>query len=485
MIIFTHHTGEPHGILGAQVAATFFQRKLSIPSIVVGIERDFSKEELFRFLDEYCEGRWSPTGKPPPSIQQSCGVTSPAPVVREKTVAFSHLCGRKDLIELAKELKQEGFITILGGPQVRQDYDGEPEIDSYPHRFRGLKSIFDLAFHGPVSGLSSKHLGLRGVLLDEPWTKDIFLEVDWSNIYTFSDSLKKLEVRLGQVLNAVGCPYANNLQAVTLPPPINLRKMGIPELEVQSEGCIFCDVSRDKGYHGIVERDKVITQIAGLPEIDGKKIPFEIIDEYPIRSLGKLFEDTERDKIKLSQINLVCRVDDINAHASKLVDILSVSQRLDVKIMFASIGFESFSDQLLQYFCKGITLADIVKCVETLRYLKNRFGSHFLYRRDEGANHGFIRPTPWDDSETVMEVDRNIFLHRFFDDILPEHSTPLIIHHASHLGDWIRQIESTTGITFSREGTWIEWWNPSSKTGSKPACRQAGIEVAEGSSDKK
>ena len=92
---------------------------------------------------------------------------------------------------------------------------------------------------------------------------------------------------------------------------------------------------------------------------------------------------------------------------------------------------------------KGSPLADIVKCVETLRRLKDRFGNHFLYRRDEGANHGFIRPTPWDDGETIAEMDRNIFLHRFFEDILPEHSTPLIIHHASYLGDWIRQIEST------------------------------------------
>jgi hypothetical protein len=105
---------------------------------------------------------------------------------------------------------------------------------------------------------------------------------------------------------------------------------------------------------------------------------------------------------------------------------------------------------------------DIVKCVETLRRLKDQHGSTFLYRRDEGANHGFIRPTPWDDSETMQEVDRNIFLHRFFEDILPENSTPLIIHHASYIGDWIRQIESATDITFSREGTWIEWWNPSS-----------------------
>jgi hypothetical protein len=96
MIIFTHHTGEPHGLLGAQVAATFLQRKLSIPSIVVGIERNFSKERLLHFINEYYAGT-------------------------KKIVAFSHLCGRSDIIGLAQELKQEGFITILGGPQARQD----------------------------------------------------------------------------------------------------------------------------------------------------------------------------------------------------------------------------------------------------------------------------------------------------------------------------------------------------------------------------
>ncbi len=435
MIIFTHHTGEPHSILGAQVAATFFQRKLSIPSTVVGIERNFSKEQLLRFTDDYYAGK-------------------------EKVVAFSHLCGRKDIIGLAQELKQEGFITILGGPQARQDYYGEPDTDSYPHRFRGLKSIVDIAFQGPVDLLGSNHLGMRGVLLEYPWTNSLFLEVDWSNLYTFSDTLKKLDVRLGQVLNAIGCQYASKLHAVILPPPANLLERGIPELEVRSEGCIFCDVSRDKGYHGSIKRDMVMAQILSLPEVDGKKIPFELIDEYPIRSLGKLLEDTESHGIKLSQINLVCRVDDINAHASHLVEILSLARKQDVKIMFASIGFESFSDRLLQYFCKGITFADIVKCVETLRRLKDKFPSHFLYRRDEGANHGFIRPTPWDDSETLREMDSNIFLHRLFEDILPEHSTPLIMHHASYLGDWIRQIESTAGITFGRDGTWIEWWNP-------------------------
>jgi hypothetical protein len=436
MIIFTHHTGDPHGVLGAQVAATFFDRKLSIPSIVVGIERNFSKERLLRFVDEYYAGK-------------------------QKIAAFSHLCGRKDLMKLIQELKQEGFITLLGGPQSRQDYVGEPDTDSYPHRFRGLKSMIDIAFHGPVNLLKSEHLEGKDILLNYPWTKNLFLEVDWSNIYTFSDTLRKHDVKMGQVLNTIGCAYACKSQTITLPPPTNLREKGIPELEVRSEGCIFCDVSRDKGFHGAVDRDRLMTQITGLPEVDGGKIPFELIDEYPIRSLGKLLEDAQLHEIKLSQINLVCRVDDINAHASDLVEILSLARNQDIRIMFSSIGFESFCDRLLHYFCKGITVEDIVKCVETLRRLKDRYGGTFLYRRDEGANHGFIRPTPWDDSETMQEMDRNIFLFRLFEDILPEHSTPLIIHHASYLGDWIRQIESTTGITFSREGTWIEWWNPS------------------------
>jgi hypothetical protein len=434
MIIFTHHTGEPYGILGAQIAATFFERKLSMPSIVVGIKREFSKEQLLRFIDEDYAGK-------------------------DRVVAFSHLCGRKDLIALIGELKQQGFTTVLGGPQTRQDYKGEPSTDAYPHRFKGLHSVIDVAFQGPMDGFRSDPLRARGNLFEHPWTNDIFLQVNWSNLYTFSNTLTKLEVRLGQVLNAVGCPYASEAQTVTLPPPVMLRERDIPNLDTRSEGCIFCDVSRDKGYHGLIERDRVIAQIRGLPEAEGRKIPFELIDEYPLRSLARLLEETKRQGIALSQINLVCRVDDINAHASDLADILSLARSLNVKIMFSSIGFESFNDRLLEYFCKGITVANIVTCVETLRRLKDRFGSTFLYRRDEGANHGFIRPTPWDDPETMREGDTNIFLHRFYEDILPEHSTPLIIHHASTLGDWIRQIESTTDIRFGRDGTWIEWWN--------------------------
>lgn len=436
MIFITHHTGEPHGILGAQLAATYFQQKLSLPTWVVGMKRDFSKEKLFHLIDEHYEGK-------------------------EKVIGFSHLCGRKDLIELIRDLKQRGFITLLGGPQARQDYGGEPAANLYPHRFKGLRSTIDLAYQGPVDGFRKDHFHSSSTLFEFPWSKEIFMEVDWSNLYLFSDTLRKHPVQLGQVLNAIGCPYSKQPQAVTLPPPTDLLPNGIPAITLQSQGCVFCDVSRDKGFHGLLKMEHVIDQIKRLPEFDRRKIPFELIDEYPLRSLGALLEEVGHQGIKLSQINLVCRVDEINAYAQDLPEILLEAKAQQVKVMFAAIGFESFSDRLLQYFGKGITFSDIVRCVETLRRLKDRFGDDLLYRRDEGANHGFIRPTPWDDGETTREIDRNIFLYRFFEDILPEHSTPLIIHHASPLGDWIRKIESKTDITFGRDGTWIEWWRPS------------------------
>ena len=440
MIIFTHHTGEPYGILGAQVAARFFERNLSMPSIVIGIQRNFSREGLLRFIEEYYVGK-------------------------TKVVAFSHLCGRKDLIGLAQEMKQKGFVTVLGGPQAQQDFEGEPGTDTHPHRFKGLRSLIDIAYQGPVDGFKAEYLDMRAVSLASPWTGEIFLDVDWSNIYTFSEGLKRLDIRLGQVLNSIGCPHALRPGTVILPPPTHLRGKGLAEMEVRCEGCVFCDVSRDKGYHGSVGIDRLMSQVEGLPEVEKKKIPFELIDEYPLSSLGRLIDEAEKRKIKLSQINLVCRADDISRHVSELDGILQLARSQDVKIMFASIGFESFSDRILRYFCKGITVADIVQCVETLRRLKGRFDHTLLYRRDEGANHGFIRPTPWDDPETLREIDTNVFLHRFFEDILPEYSTPLIVHHASYLGEWIRQIESTQKVRFSRDGTWVEWWNPLEASG--------------------
>lgn len=432
MIIFTHHTGEPHGILGAQAAATFFTRRLHVPTIVVGVQRDFDTEALFRFVEDHCRDK-------------------------PRTVAFSHLCGRKDLVALAEELKQRDFRIILGGPQARADYYGEDDQTAFPHRFKGLSHWVDLAIQGPVDLLTPERLAAKGCV-ELPWTKNISVEVDWSNIVVFSDSARQLDVALPQVLQAIGCQYANRQGTVALPPP-SLMKERTDETSLASRGCIFCDVARDKGFRGLVEDKTLISQLQTLPDDNGRKVPFELIDEYPIRSLGHLFLLAESENIRLTQVNLVCRVDDINTHSEELGEALKAAQRKGIRVMFSSIGFESFSDKILSYFNKGITVKDSLNCINILRDLKRRYKETLLYRRDEGAFHGFIHPTPWDDDETMSEMNMNMYMYGLFDDIIPEHSIPLIIHHASCLGDWIRSIEEKTGVRFGRDGNWIEWWN--------------------------
>ncbi|MCX5811195.1 MAG: hypothetical protein NT178_01425 [Proteobacteria bacterium] len=433
MILITHHTGEPHGILGAQTACTYMTTNLNMPSIVVGIERQFSKELLLKFLDDYYEGK-------------------------EKIIGFSHLCGRKDLVELIGAVKERSFFTILGGPQAEKDYYGEIDSVNYTTRFKGLHKEIDLAIQGPVDYLKQEDFHSKTGCLSFPWGKNIALNVDWANMYTFTDALKRLEVKTAQVLNSIGCPYAKKKNTVSLPLPDTIKERSL-FIDVESYGCIFCDVARDKGFHGRIDRDMVLAQIKALPEENGRKIPFEIIDEYPINSLKQIIDDAAGADIELSRIDLVCRIDDINAHKELLADILKTAKERQLTIMFSSIGFESFNDKILRFLNKGITVDDIVKCVGILRQLKDRFGDSLLYRSDEGANHGFIHPTPWDDSETISENNMNILMYRLFDDILPTHSVPLIIHHSSYLGDWIRQIESELNVAFKRDGSWIEWWS--------------------------
>ncbi len=133
MILITHHTGEPHGLLGVQVAATYLTKKLARPSMVVGVERQFSTERLLDFIEDYYQGK-------------------------KRVIGFSHLCGRKDLIAVIGAARSRGYFTILGGPQAKVDFYGEAGAATRPHRFQGLQNTIDLAIQGPVDALKEQDL---------------------------------------------------------------------------------------------------------------------------------------------------------------------------------------------------------------------------------------------------------------------------------------------------------------------------------------
>jgi hypothetical protein len=274
-------------------------------------------------------------------------------------------------------------------------------------------------------------------------------------------SFGPLTVTTAQVLQQIGCPHAAKNRRISSDYPWKLKRVPShsASIMIDQKGCSFCDVAADKGYMGAVNEAAIEAQLAGLPKLpSGRKIPFELINESPLQKLAGIFELADELSIELSQINLTLRADYLLKGLSALEDVLETAQKKDVRILLSSIGFASFDDTILKNLNKGVTRQVNLAAIQAIRELKPKYPAHLGYFKEEGANHGFIHPTPWDNEETAYETHKMVSMSKLSLDILPNHSTPLIIHHASGLADWIRQIELKENVEFVRVGTTIGWW---------------------------
>ncbi len=118
-IIASYFKDETYGLLGPQMAATIIQDNTPYECIVIGVTREDDKAAVKKAL---------------------AGLFG----VQQPVVGFSTLSGREDLFALAGELKAEGAITILAGPQADVDFSGEKGRRDYPHRFQGLSENLQL-----------------------------------------------------------------------------------------------------------------------------------------------------------------------------------------------------------------------------------------------------------------------------------------------------------------------------------------------------
>lgn len=455
VIITSYFKDETYGLLGPQMAATIIDDHSPYACIVIAVTRDYDKVALKNTLADYF------------------GAARPL-------IGFSALSGRDDLFDLAGELKDDGAVTILGGPQADVDFSGEQDWREHPHRFRGYSENFNFGLQGPaeqVVGLLDRLdgddwsdiagllvVGRKGQVIRNPsndWNEKHLGKVDWGNIYiTAPDGIVPLRVATGQVLQHIGCPHAARSIPVEIDYPAAISGRQGQRIRIPLNGCSFCDVAVDKGFYGRISRETVISQIRCLPErADGRKIPFELINENPLPGLANLLKDVEQQGIRLSQVNLTLRADWLAAGIRQLRTALAMAAENGIHVLLSSIGFESFDDTLLRNLNKGLSVAQNLEAIRRIRQLKGEFPRHLGYAAGEGANHGFIHPTPWDTKETAAENQKNIVLYGLQNDILPPHSTPLIIHHASGLGDWIRAIEIREGIAFKRYGSIIGWWD--------------------------
>jgi hypothetical protein len=453
-IIAGYFENEYYGLLGPQMAATIIQDHTPHECIIIAVTREYDRAALKKNLADYF------------------GTARPL-------VGFSALSGREDLFALAKELKEEGVLTILAGPQANVDFAGEEGWQDHPHRFKGLSENFNFGLHGPAEQViellnclnendRSQIPGLlyvspNGNIVQNPsngWNPMYLGKVRWNNIYkTAGEGITPFNIDLGQILQHIGCPHATKTTPLEIDYPVSISEGQGKRIKLSLKGCSFCDVAADKGYHGKLDGETVYSQISCLPDAqDGRKIPFELINENPLPGLPDLLGGVSSRGIKLSQINLTLRADWLISGLQHLKEALLIAGKMGVTVLLSSIGFESFDDTILKNLNKGLSAKKNIDAIRQIRQLKKEFPHQLGYAAREGAIHGFIHPTPWDTGETEANIQKTIFLYGLQNDILPPHSTPLIIHHASGLGHWIREIECREKFWFKRHGSIIGWW---------------------------
>ena len=458
MVILANYadTEEGYGLLGPQMAATIIQDNTGYQCVVVAVGHDFDKELIKK------------------NVIQLAGNERPI-------IGFSNLGGRPELWELAKQLKAEGAISILGGPQADVDYMGETGWEQHLHRFSGVRDNFSLALQGPaeqlipfissqgkevpekISGALFTQNGRCRINARDRWDGDFLRKVNWGNLYRLSSSgLEQMPVTGAQVVQQIGCPYAARAVTVSIDHPTNLN--GAPfnkkgQISLSLRGCSFCDVARDKGFGGKLSLDNVLAQIINLPEdAEGRKIPFELINEEPLTTLPELLSAIKRQGIEISRIELVSRADWLIMGEDKLRVALNMANAMKVHVLMSAVGFESFANSILRNLNKGYTVDTNLSAIKLMRQLQEEFPDTWFYATGDGASHGFIHPTPWDSAETVREMSSVILAYGLNRDILPRRSIPLIIHHASGLADWVRELETREGLTLKRRASIIEWW---------------------------
>lgn len=232
-------------------------------------------------------------------------------------------------------------------------------------------------------------------------------DFSFDNLKCSSDyqNLKKMSVSFGSCL----ANFSLNEK--------NFKNVELPNTLLKWKGCSFC-TSKYQSDQGRNDLEL---------ELIKKQISFISKSKFAIQNLilndrvfNYYFEDImnflqEKKFINFS-LYVQSRVDFFNNKYDQVLKIISNLKNSNLKIYFYLIGFENFSQRILDILNKNIIVEEIFLVIERLNFLEKRFPDFFFSKL---GSHGFIMYTPWtqwEDLEKNLHYIKKYDFHKFCSD---------------------------------------------------------------------
>ncbi|MBX3026420.1 radical SAM protein [bacterium] len=212
-----------------------------------------------------------------------------------------------------------------------------------------------------------------------------------------------------------GCPYSRDVSQAAPYRDLPLPRGG----EVLRKGCAFCTMGGDYDKRSDADTvESVLRQAAYLAAHLPAPHAFVLTDQHPLRYLPLLLEEAERRGLRDLTWLLETRADWLVEHREALARSIAIAARTGTRLELYLVGFESFSDDDLELFNKGVDHTVLLAAAALVRELVHAHPAHFGYTRERG--HSLILFHPWTTPARLLasgEALRAHGLSDFFHDI--------------------------------------------------------------------
>jgi pyruvate-formate lyase-activating enzyme len=209
------------------------------------------------------------------------------------------------------------------------------------------------------------------------------------------------------VYGNAGCPYARDVAEVAA--YRGLPVLDAPPAHAAGElsglaryGCSFCHMGGDyekradeEVVAGVV--DQVAYLLAALPDLDRVILS----DQNPQRYLARLLEVAASRGLRPLRWLIQTRADAFLRDLEHVRRATEVAERVGARLALYLVGFESFSDEELERYNKGLSADTLVAAVGAMRALRESSRGRFDFAEIRG--HSLILFNPWTRPSHLLE----------------------------------------------------------------------------------